>query len=173
MTYLTNLLGAHLMIIMKTKCKNNYRLPIKFKDVILSKKKLPSHTSQKLKNLGYAVDFLVPVGTSIYAAASGRVVWIKDDSKVGGESRKKYWNLGNRIVLKHKNGEYTAYEHLKYKGARVKIGQKVRKGQLIGLSGNTGWSTIGPHLHFEVFNHPSKDESEGITLRVSFKELKK
>lgn len=141
--------------------------------MISPKKKLPSHSSQKLKNLDYAIDFLVAVGTPIYAAHGGKVVWIKDDSKVGGRNKKKYWNLGNRIVIKHKNGEYTAYEHLKHKGALVKVGQKIRKGHLIGYSGNTGWSTIGPHLHFEVFNNPSKDESEGVTLEASFEGMNK
>ena len=155
------------------KSKNKYKLPVKLKDVILPKKKLPSHSSQKLKNLNHAIDFLVPIGTRIYAAYSGKVVWIKNNSNVTGRNKKKYWNLGNRIVIKHKNGEYTAYEHLKYKGAIVKVGQKVRKGEIIGYSGNTGWSTIGPHLHFEVFNCPSEDESEGATLKVSFKRFKK
>jgi murein DD-endopeptidase MepM/ murein hydrolase activator NlpD len=155
------------------KSKNNYRMPVRLKNVIQPKKKLPSHSSQKLKNLDYAIDFLVPTGTPIYAAHGGKIVWIKDNSKVGGRNKKKYWNLGNRIVIKHKNGEYTAYEHLKYKGVIVKVDQKVREGQLIGYSGNTGWSTIGPHLHFEVFNQPSKDKSEGVTLKVSFNRLKK
>lgn len=154
-------------------CKNKYQLPLNKKDIIKPKKKLPTHRSQKLKGLEYAIDFLVPIGTLIYAAASGKVVWIKTNSNVGGINKKKYWNLGNRIVIKHKNGEYTAYEHLKYKGVVVKVGQKVKKGQLIGYSGITGWSTIGPHLHFEVFNNPSKDESEGTTLKVSFKGLEK
>jgi murein DD-endopeptidase MepM/ murein hydrolase activator NlpD len=149
------------------KARNKYRLPLNEKDIIFPKEKLPPHEG-KLK---YAVDFLVPIGTPIYAAASGTVVWIKDDSKVGGENKKKYWNLGNRIVIKHKNGEYTAYEHLKYKGVVVKVGQKVRKGQLIGYSGNTGWSTIGPHLHFEVFIKPSKDQSEGETIPFSFEKM--
>ena len=150
------------------KAKNKYRLPLNKKDIILPKKNLPSHSSQRLKKLNYAVDFLCRKGTPIFAADSGRVVWIKDDSKAGGKSRKKYWNLGNRIVIKHKNGEYTAYEHLKYRGIVVKVGQKVKKSQLIGYSGNTGWSTIGPHLHFEVFINPSKDKSEGETIPFSF-----
>ena len=145
--------------------KNNYKLPVNKKDII---KVIKKHA----KELKYSIDFLIPEGTPIYAAYSGKVVWVNDDSNVGGRSKKKYWNLGNRIVIKHKNSEYTAYEHLKYKGAIVKVGQKVRKGQLIGFSGNTGW-THGPHLHFEVFNNPTKDESEGIILKVSFKELKK
>ena len=147
------------------KCKNTYKLPVNIKDIIKVKKK----HEERLK---YAIDFLIPVGTPIYASYSGKVVWLKNNSNVGGKNKKKYWNLGNRIVIKHKNGEYTAYEHLKYKGAIVKVGQRVRKGQVIGYSGNTGW-THGPHLHFEVFNNPSKDESEGVILETSFKGLKK
>ena len=96
---------------------------------------------------------------------------ITGDSDVYGQDKKKYWDKGNRVVIKHKNGEYTAYEHLAYKGIVVKVGQKVRKGQFIGYNGNTGYSPF-PHLHFEVFNNPVKDQSEGITLQVSFKELK-
>ena len=141
------------------KAKNKYKLPLKKKDVIgLDTNHL------YLRKLSHALDFLCRIGTQIFAAQSGKIVWIKDNSKVGGTDRKKYLELGNRIVIKHRFNEYTAYEHLKYKGVAVKIGQKVKKGQLIGYSGNTGWSTIGPHLHFEVFINPSKDESEGETI---------
>jgi len=147
------------------KSKNKYRLPLREKNIIHPEKKFPHNYSKKLR---YAVDFLVSIGSPIYATASGKAVWIKDDSKIGGKNKRKYWNFGNRIVIKHKNGEYTAYEHLKYKGVTVKVGQEVKKGQLIGYSGNTGWSTIGPHLHFEVFTNPSKDESEGETIPFSF-----
>ena len=141
------------------KAKNKYKLPLKKKDIIgLDTNHL------YLRKLSHALDFLCRVGTSIFAAQSGKIVWMKDNSKVGGTDRKKYLELGNRIVIKHRFNEYTAYEHLKYKGVVVKVGQKVKKGQLIGYSGNTGWSTIGPHLHFEVFIKPSKDESEGETI---------
>ena len=56
----------------------------------------------------------------------------------------------NEIEIKHSDGTYAAYSHLKYKGTFVKKGEKVKKGQLIGLSGNTGWSSK-PHLDFCVF----------------------
>lgn len=148
--------------------KNKYRLPLNKGDIILPKKKLPTHRGQELKELEYAVDFLVQIGTPIYAALGGKVFWIKDDSKSGGKNKKKYWNLGNRIVISHKNEEYTAYEHLKYKGIVVKVDQRVKKGQLIGYSGNTGWSTIGSHLHFEVFIKSIKDKSKGKTIPFSF-----
>lgn len=146
------------------KVKNKYKLPLNKKNIILPRKKLPSHP----KEIKHAVDFLLPIGAPVFAAASGKVVWLRNNSRVGGKNKKRYWNLGNRIVIKHRFGEYTAYEHFRYKGIVVKVGQSVKKGQLIGYSGNTGWSTIGPHLHFEVFNNPSKDKSEGETIPFSF-----
>jgi len=146
------------------KCKNSYRLPLDLKKIThWHKHASPAHVG-KLK---HSLDFYAPSGTEIYAAADGEVVWLKKSSKVGGLS-KKYCFKGNRIVLKHKNNEYTAYEHMKYGGILVKVGQKVKKGQLIGLVGSTGWNP-GPHLHFEVFNSPDKWKSEGETLLVTFK----
>lgn len=149
------------------KCTNNYGLPIKKEDIQdWSKRKSPAHTGR----LKHSIDFICEEETPIYASLGGEVVWLKDDSNEGGP-QKKYWNEGNRIVIKHASQEYTAYEHLKYRSAVVKLGQKIRKGQLIGYSGNTGWSDC-PHLHFEVFTDPDGDESEGTTLQVTFKELK-
>jgi murein DD-endopeptidase MepM/ murein hydrolase activator NlpD len=150
------------------RCKNSYKLPIKKEHVVdWSKIFSPAHKWP----YNHSLDFLCEEGTPVYAAASGVVVWLKDKSNEGGLSRSRYWNKGNRIVIKHRNGEYTAYEHLFYRSAVVKIGEKVRKGQLIGYSGNTGWSMF-PHLHFEVFNEPVEDESEGITMQVVFDELR-
>ena len=56
----------------------------------------------------------------------------------------------NEIEIKHSDGTYASYSHLKYKGAFVRKGARVKRGQLIGLSGNTGWSSK-PHLDFCVF----------------------
>lgn len=148
-------------------CKNNYGPPLKKKEIV---KYLGEDVLSHGGRLKHSIDFIVPKSTPIYAALGGKVVYVKQDSKVGAPL-KKYWNEGNRIVIKHQNNEYSAYEHLKYKGSKVVIGQVVKKGQLIGYSGNTGFS-YEPHLHFEVFNKPSTDESEGKTLRLNFhKEL--
>ena len=80
----------------------------------------------------------VPVGTNIKSLMSGIVESI-------------YFNDagGNQVIIKHDNGYRTGYSHL-FK-ALVRKGDKVKKGNLIALSGNTGKST-GPHLHFTLTN---------------------
>jgi len=86
-----------------------------------------------------AVDLGAPIGTPVYAAATGTVII----SKAGG------WNggYGSYIVIKHNNGTQTLYAHLS--SNHVSVGSWATKGSRIGSVGNTGKST-GPHLHFEV-----------------------
>jgi murein DD-endopeptidase MepM/ murein hydrolase activator NlpD len=96
-----------------------------------------------------ALDFAMEKGTKIRATRDGRVVQIKEDSNIGGASR-QYNKYANYITIYHRDGTFAKYVHLQYNGARVRVGDKVTAGQLIGYSGNTGWSQ-GPHLHFEVF----------------------
>jgi murein DD-endopeptidase MepM/ murein hydrolase activator NlpD len=121
--------------------------------------------------LRHSIDFYCAEGSPIYASRDGVVVWLRDNSNEGGNS-KEYVNKGNRIVLKHEKGEYSAYEHNLYESAKVTLGQKVKAGTIIALIGNTGWSEA-PHLHFEVFTNPCSDESEGDTLQVVFKNIPK
>jgi murein DD-endopeptidase MepM/ murein hydrolase activator NlpD len=130
---------------MQMKTKNIYSLPVMKEDIQDVRRDSPAHIGP-LKN---AVDYLIPEGKPILAAADGEVVFVKKNSNIGGPD-KKYWNDGNRIVIKHENGEFSAYEHLKYGGVLVKIGQRIKEGAIIGYSGNTGY-TFAPHLHFEVF----------------------
>ncbi|WP_462379739.1 M23 family metallopeptidase [Pseudomonas sp. Marseille-QA0892] len=82
------------------------------------------------------VDFALPTGSPVYAAAGGRV------SATGW-----FGGYGKRIDVNHGNGLVTRYAHLS--AIDVKVGQVVTPGQSIGAVGSTGRST-GPHLHFEV-----------------------
>lgn len=147
------------------RAKNNYSLPLRLNDITAVSRSSPAHKG----SLRHSLDFICEEETSVYAALGGLVVFAKDDSSVGGP-KKEYWNKGNRIVIRHKNNEYSAYEHFRHKGTVVRAGERVRKGQLIGCSGNTGFSYC-PHLHFEVFNNPNHDESEGETLQVFLSRL--
>ena len=75
-------------------------------------------------------------GDAVLATASGQVVTVGFDN-----------SFGNYIIIKHNHGMYTRYAHLN--SFRVKKGETVSQGQIIGTIGNTGVST-GPHLHYEV-----------------------
>lgn len=89
------------------------------------------------RKMHYGMDFTAPRGTDIYATGNGVVTEIQRHS--GG--------YGKHIVIDHGFGYETLYAHL-YK-IKVKKGQKVKRGEVIGSVGNTGLST-GPHLHYEV-----------------------
>jgi len=96
-----------------------------------------------------AVDWDVPEGTTVCAAREGRVVGVRDDSKFSGPDP-KLKSLGNYIIIKHADGTFADYHHLQTDGALVTIGERVKVGQPIGLSGSTGFASK-PHLHFMVF----------------------
>ena len=91
-------------------------------------------TGEKTEHHG--VDLVAELGTPVMAAARGVVVW--RGNKLG---------YGNCVVIRHGTHLSTIYGHLSHTG--VDTGQSVGKGEVIGLSGSTGFST-GPHLHFEV-----------------------
>ncbi|MCT2547965.1 MULTISPECIES: M23 family metallopeptidase [Streptomyces] len=86
-------------------------------------------------------DFAVPIGTKVEAAHGGTVV--KAGPNGGGDGPA----YGNAVVIKHADGTYSQYAHLSR--IEVRIGEAVKTGEKIALSGNTGNSS-GPHLHFEI-----------------------
>lgn len=96
----------------------------------------------------YAIDLDVEVGTPITAAREGIVIALKESSnrRCPEERCAPY---GNYILIQHPDGTIGNYVHLQKDGVLVETGDSIQAGQLIGLSGNTGWST-GPHLHFDV-----------------------
>ena len=87
-------------------------------------------------------DWAVPVGTKVYGAEAGIV-----ELAYYSES------YGYNVLINHGNFVETRYAHMSE--LNVEKGQKVSRGQVIGLSGNTGDST-GPHLHFEVIINGKK-----------------
>ena len=94
------------------------------------------HPIYHTKKFHYGMDFSAPSGTEVYATGNAKVKF------VGWKQ-----GYGNSVVLDHGYGYETLYAHL-YKQL-VHVGQKVKRGDIIALVGNTGQS-VGPHLHYEV-----------------------
>ena len=97
----------------------------------------------KVKKFHEGIDFSAPIGTPVHVTGDGVVI------KVIRSNR----GYGNEIIVDHGFGYMTRYAHLS--AFKVKKGQHVKRGQVIGLVGNTGKSTA-PHLHYEVIknHHP-------------------
>jgi hypothetical protein len=116
----------------------------------------------------YAIDFAMPEGTPIVAAREGQVVSVRADSNVGGPDR-AYEDKANYIVIQHDDGSFAEYLHLRYQGVTVQEGERVQRGQLIGYSGNTGFSG-GPHLHFMVAGATAEGGRRSFPLRFNTSE---
>ncbi len=95
------------------------------------------HPIYKIRKFHYGMDFTAPSGTEIYATGDG-VVSELNSSKRG---------YGNKIVVDHGFGYETLYGHCS--AFKVRVGQQVKRGDVIGYVGNSGLSTA-PHLHYEV-----------------------
>jgi len=102
------------------------------------------------KHLG--TDFAAPLGTPIMASGSGTITRAK---WCGGG--------GNCIKIKHNSTYETVYAHMQSFAKGMKVGKKVRQGQIIGYVGSTGMST-GPHLHYEVIVNGKKVNSQTLKL---------
>lgn len=96
------------------------------------------------------LDITAPHGSPVLAASAGVVVGVNASG----------WAYGTHVIVKHADGVYTLYAHLSARS--VSMGQTVAAGQQVGNVGSTGNSS-GPHLHFEVRNHPT-NFSVGVFL---------
>ena len=120
----------------------------------------------------FAVDLGVAEGTPVLAAREGVVMMVEEDFFGAGTDREKFASRANHVRILHPDGSMGVYAHLKLESATVAPGQNVRRGQQIGLSGNTGFST-GPHLHFavqvnrdfELVSIPFRFEGDAIPLQ--------
>lgn len=129
-------------------------------------------SGDSLKNESYYA-----YGSEVVAVASGKVVATKDSipqNVPGVNSRAVPITLetvgGNHVVLDLGEGRYAFYAHLQPGSLRVRVGDRVKAGQVIGLVGNSGNSTE-PHLHFHVADGISPLGSEGIPYRLTAYEL--
>lgn len=95
------------------------------------------HPFYKVLKMHTGMDFTAPTGTEIYATGDGKVSAVIHSSR----------GYGNTVIIDHGFGYKTLYAH--QSKILVKNGQKVKRGEVIGLVGNTGMS-MAPHLHYEV-----------------------
>jgi murein DD-endopeptidase MepM/ murein hydrolase activator NlpD len=118
-----------------------------------------SHTGLE----AFAVDFDMPEGTPVHAARPGVVARVEESHSIG------CWEDGcgryaNFIVVLHDDGTTGEYYHLQRDGVLVAVGDRVERGQKIGLSGNTGHTTM-PHLHFAVYRATEWGNTQSIPVR--------
>lgn len=100
------------------------------------------------KNFHGGLDLRAPVGTPIHAPAGGEVVLAKD-----------LYFTGNTVIINHGFGIITLYAHMSK--LKVKVGERVNSGQLLGLSGKTG-RVNGPHLHWQALVQHKKVNPLGL-----------
>ncbi len=124
-----------------------YRLPFDIRIPRLMIQGVGGERSHRSKADYHAFDFVMPIGTLVYASRPGRVVRCIDGFERGGPSE-AHSPTANLVAVRHPDGTLGLYVHLS-PGLAVKEGQRVKRGELLGQSGNTGY-TSGPHLHFVV-----------------------
>ena len=106
----------------------------------------------------------MPIGTPITAVRDGIVIRLVENNTQNCP-REECGKFNNYLIIYHSDGTFAEYTHLKKNGVLVNAGDKVKQGQVIASSGNTGYSS-GPHLHLMVFLDKTKKRE---TLPTKFK----
>ena len=108
-----------------------------------------SHQSER------ALDFTMPEGTNVVAARDGIVVAVVQNN-TRSCPYKTCLPYTNYVNIYHSDGTFDSYCHIKHNGSKVNVGDSVKQGDVIAISGNTGF-TSGPHLHFVCYLGGLKD----------------
>ena len=125
-----------------------YRVPFAVGSTYVISQAFPQAYTHTTPDSQYAVDIALPDGTPVYAARDGLVINVRHDAFRGGATA-AMMDQANMVEVLHDDGTIALYGHLHWDSIRVHIGQQVTRGQSLGNSGSTGFST-GPHLHFVV-----------------------
>ena len=126
-------------------------------DIMITDSKESTHKSDGQTNEDYYA-----FGKEIFAPCDGEIVLVVDgikDNKVGEMNTINAG--GNMTILKTAQNEYLVFCHFKHQSLKVKEGQKIKEGELLGLCGNTGNSSE-PHLHFHIQNIEDLNTATGI-----------
>ena len=116
-------------------------------------------------------------GREIIAPAAGTIIVARNDGvdqPVADKSDPAYYlpkypdggDPGNLVVIDHGTGEFSMIAHMQRNSVRVKVGDRVAQGQVLGLMGNSGDST-GPHVHYQLQNGPDWERSDALPFKFS------
>ncbi len=109
-------------------------------EIVTSNFGMRRHPIEERMAMHGGIDLRAPTGTPIYATADGVVEWASFHHNSG---------LGNMVKLVHNYGFSTVFGHMDEIEGNVQVGRYVKRGELLGYSGNTG-ASAAPHLHYEV-----------------------
>jgi murein DD-endopeptidase MepM/ murein hydrolase activator NlpD len=119
-----------------------------------------THIGDPLQNSSY-----FNYGQPVVAIGAGKVVEAVDEYPDQIPNRPDPVPLeaadGNHLIIRLDKGVFAGYAHLKPGSVRVRRGDRVREGQIVGKLGNSG-NTTGPHLHFQLMNRPSLLDADGL-----------
>jgi murein DD-endopeptidase MepM/ murein hydrolase activator NlpD len=126
-----------------------YRLPYALSNSVRVSQAFPDTKTHADPSSQHAVDFVMTIGTNVFAAREGVVIEVASDFFENGTNYLVDGPRANVVRILHDDGTMALYVHLNWNTIRVVPGQRVRRGEYLADSGNTGFST-GPHLHFVV-----------------------
>jgi murein DD-endopeptidase MepM/ murein hydrolase activator NlpD len=126
-----------------------YRLPYALASEFVVSQTFPDMVTHTDEANRHAVDFVMPIGTGVYAARAGVVIEVASEYFESGVDLAADGPRANIVRVLHADDTLALYAHLNWNSIRVKPGQRVARGEHLADSGNTGFST-GPHLHFVV-----------------------
>jgi murein DD-endopeptidase MepM/ murein hydrolase activator NlpD len=126
-----------------------YRLPYALSTAVRVSQAYPDTKTHTDDSSRHAIDFVMPIGTDVFAAREGIVIEVASDFFESGTDMQVDGPRANVVRVLHDDGTMGLYVHLNWNTIRVVPGQRVQRGEYLADSGNTGFST-GPHLHFVV-----------------------